>query len=142
MAKKCRIMTRTQADKIFFNEPAAYRITQCYVQQKKQDPYPTLGFKIQRYKKYQEKIQRNPYGRFPDEREKNVEKRIMPLAVHFCKQLVIQLFYYLRQKRCILYFHQIHYCKNNYCLKTVVKYLHLPIQPSKNRMAILTPKFF
>lgn len=51
----------------------------------------------------------------------------MPLAVHFIKQIIVYLFYSFGEKRCILYFHQIHYCKNNYCTKTLVKYLNLPI---------------
>jgi hypothetical protein len=67
-------VTGTQADKIFFNEPAANVIAQCYVEEKKQNPYPTPGFKIECYKYHQEKIKRNPYCRLANEREKNIKK--------------------------------------------------------------------
>ncbi len=119
------ITARAQTHKIFLNKGTADIITQGYIDQEKQNPYPSFYFKIKGNKYYQEKVQRNPNGWLADKGKENIKKRIMPLAIHFCKQVIIKLFYRIGEKGSIFYLYENHYCKNNHCPKTVVKYLHL-----------------
>jgi hypothetical protein len=63
-----------QALEIFFNKSAAYKITEHYIQQKKQHPYPSFYFEIERYENHQEKIQGNPNGWLADKWKKNIKK--------------------------------------------------------------------